>query len=315
MSEQLKEKLQGCVYSVFTPYDENEALDFEALERYLTHLYNTGARKFYVMAYNSRYAQLSNDEIFELNAFVTRTVKGLHPENIAIVGDPIHCTTKVSTEFARHAKDIGADLISLLVQEKYYSDDQILDHFAEVGRDSGQALLIHEMVFMSGFDGSQMHWPRSLFAGLPKIPEIMALKEDAKVFETTCAALELEPRIRVIISGRKSALMQYKDHGAKAYLNGISSLDARIGETFWKAFEDGDKKTTDFILEKLEAPFFDVVPAKYGWHRVNKALLQAAGLMHRRDRMPLNHLSDEEFKLVEEVYPELKSALEELVGG
>ena len=45
-----------------------------------------------------------------------------------------------------------------------------------------------------------------------------------------------------------------------------------------------------------------------GWHRTNKALIQAAGLMHRRDRMPLKHLSDEEFVIIHNVYVQIRQA-------
>ena len=315
MYDDIKERLVGCVSSVFTPFEESGRVDYEALLKYLTHLYNTGARKFYVMAYNSRYAQLSFEEIMELNAFVTREMKRLDPQNIVVVGDPIHCTTEVSTEFARHAKDIGADLISLLFQEKYYADDQVLDHFAQVGRDSGMGLLIHEMVMMSGFDASQMQWPDTLFEGLTKIPEVAALKEDAKTFEITCAALALEPRVRIVISGSKAALMQYREHGARAYLNGISMLDARIGEKFWAAFEARDEDTTRFIIDEIEAPFFAGSIPKYGWHRVNKAFLQAAGFFHRRDLMPLKTISDEEFQDVLQDYEQIKPAVDKLLSS
>ncbi len=312
MFEDIKEKLQGCVYTIFTPFDERENVDYQALDRYLEHIYRTGGRKFYAMAYNSRYSQLTHPEILELNAFCIRKVKDLDPQNVVIVGDPIHCSTKETIEFSRHAKEEGADLMSLLVREKYFSDDQILDHFAEVGREAGIGILVHEMPFLSGMDGKQMHWPLSLFNSLPKVPEIVALKEDAKDFETTCLALKLEPRIRVVIAGRKSSFMQYRPHGARAYLNGISMLDARIGETFWAAYEDNDQETIKTILDKIEGPFFDNCAAKYGWHRTNKALLQAAGFMHRRDRMPLKHLSGEDYAVVEAVYNDVKLACAEL---
>ncbi|HAO26200.1 MULTISPECIES: dihydrodipicolinate synthase family protein [unclassified Methylophaga] len=311
MYEHLKQGLEGCVYTVFTPFDEQENIDYESLERYLNHLYIGGARKFYVMAYNSRYSQLKHSEIMELNEFCIKLLKRLDPENIVVVGDPIHCSTKESTEFAVHAKETGADLISLIVREKYFNDEQILDHFAEVGRNSNMPILVHEMPFLSGYDGTQMHWPHSLFRKLPSIPEIVALKEDAKDFETTCLALELEPRIRVVIAGRKSTLMQYKPFGAKSYLNGISMLDARIGEAFWQAWKNDDQKTIDFILNQLEAPFFDQCASKYGWHRTNKALLQAAGFMHRRDRMPLKHLNDTEYQEVVTVHNQVDKAIQD----
>lgn len=311
MYEQLKQGLEGCVYTVFTPFDTEENIDYESLERYLTHLYKGGARKFYVMAYNSRYSQLKHSEIMALNEFCIKLLKRMDTDNLVVVGDPIHCSTEESTEFSRHAKDTGADLISLIVREKYFNDEQILEHFAMVGRDSNMPILVHEMPFLSGYDGTQMHWPHSLFKKLPTIPEIVALKEDAKDFETTCLALELEPRIRVVIAGRKSTLMQYKPHGAMSYLNGISMLDARVGEAFWKAWKEDDTKTIEFILNELEAPFFESCAAKYGWHRTNKALLQAAGFMHRRDRMPLKHLSDDEYQEVMTIHQQVDQAIKE----
>ena len=308
MFDELKSRLFGCFYTIFTPFAVDESIDYESLEKYLTTLYRQGARRFYAMAYNSRYSQLTHPEIRELNEFCIRTVKKLDRDNIVIVGDPIHCSTRETIEFTTHAKDAGADLVSLIIREKYFDDEQILDHYAEVGRKTGMAILVHEMPFLSGYDGTQMHWPESLMKKLPQIPEIIALKEDAKNFEITRSALELEPRIRVLIAGRKSSFMQYRPFGARAYLNGISIIDAGIGELFWKAYEGADDGTIRFILDKLEAPFFDRCVAKYGWHRTNKALLQAAGFMHRRDRMPLKHLSDADYALVETTWGEIEQA-------
>ena len=308
MFNDLKDKLHGCFYTIFTPFSEDESVDYQSLEKYLSTLYLQGARRFYAMAYNSRYSQLKHSEIMELNEFCIRFLKKLDPQNIVIVGDPIHCSTRETIEFTQHAKDTGADLVSLIVREKYFTDDQILDHFAQVGKATNMAILVHEMPFLSGKGGTQMHWPKSLMMSLPKIPQIVALKEDAKDFEVTKTALELEPRIRVIIAGIKKSFLQYKPYGARAYLNGISIIDARIGETFWKAYEENDEETIQFILRELEAPFFELCVAKYGWHRTNKALIQAAGLMHRRDRMPLKHLSDEEFVLIQNVYAQIRQA-------
>ena len=91
-------------------------------------------------------------------------------------------------------------------------------------------------------------------------------------------------------------------------INAIS--EERINRT--KNWYGLPRKTIDFILNRIEAPFFDRCVAKYGWHRTNKALLETAGLMRRHDRMPLKHLSAGEFMLVEEVYQEIQMSIEEL---
>jgi 4-hydroxy-tetrahydrodipicolinate synthase len=308
MYKELKESLTGCFYTIFTPFREDNNIDFESLERYINMLYRQGARKFYTMAYNSRYSQLNDDEIKNLNEFCIKTVKKLNNKNIVIVGDPIHGSTINSMEFAQHAKDMGADLISLIFREKYFDDEQILEHFSHIGQSCQFPILVHEMPFLSGADGKQMHWPKSLLSKLPQIPQIIALKEDAHDFELTKLALQLEPEIRVIIAGTKSSLMQYKHLGVQAYLNGISIINAKIGEQFWQAFEINDTNTMSFIINDLEKPFFDLIVKKYGWHRSNKALLQAADIMHRRDRLPLKHLSDDNFTEVLDVYKEIEKS-------
>ena len=78
MYDDLKDRLTGCFYTIFTPFLENENIDYENLEKYLTVLYKQGARKFYAMAYNSRYSQLNDKEILELNEFCIKTVKRLN---------------------------------------------------------------------------------------------------------------------------------------------------------------------------------------------------------------------------------------------
>lgn len=296
-------RLEGPIYTIFTPFDDRFEIDYRALESYLETLYAQGARRFYAMAYNSRYSQLSDHEIMDLNGFCATKLKQMDSTNIVIVGDPIHCSTEVSIEFAKHARDNGADMISLIMREKYFSDAQVLEHFSSVGRKADFPILVHEMPFLSGFDGTQMHWPISLLQALPQVPEIVALKEDAKDPDITRAALRLQPDISVVIAGGgKAALQGYLADGARSWLNGISIIDASIAEHFWSACKNGEEEHQRFVIEKLEKPFFEGVVRKYGWHRTNKALLQAAGMMHRRDRMPLPHLADDEFEEVAKVY-------------
>nr|WP_277603586.1 dihydrodipicolinate synthase family protein [Bowmanella dokdonensis] len=301
--------MDGPWYTIFTGFTETEEIDYEAVGNYLTKLYQQGAKRFYAMAYNSRYSQMTHQEIKELNAFCIRHLKQLNKDNIVIVGDPIHCSTRESLEFTLHAKECGADLISLLVREKHFTDEQILEHYQYIGEKSQFPLLVHEMPFLSGYDGTQMHWPMSLLERLPEVPYIAAIKEDAKDFDITRKVLELEPQIKVIIAGGgKKTFRKYMSHGARAWLNGISIIDAGIAEIFWEACQKDDEEVINFVIQQLEEPFFSGVVKKYGWHRTNKALLQAANLMHRRDRMPLKHLSDSEYAEVVDVYGRISLA-------
>ena len=73
------------------------------------------------------------------------------------------------------------------------------------------------------------------------IKERILEKERSKNFEITRAALTLEPRIRVIIAGRKSSFMQYRQFGARGYLEeyGVQSdLPDSIGGLFYGGTAD-----------------------------------------------------------------------------
>ena len=70
--ENLKKRIKGPVFSVITPFDKDGNIDFQSLNLYLERVYTSGGRIFYVMAYNSRYSELSWDEIKQLNHFLPK---------------------------------------------------------------------------------------------------------------------------------------------------------------------------------------------------------------------------------------------------
>ncbi|HIF04412.1 MAG TPA: hypothetical protein EYQ80_03100, partial [Candidatus Poseidoniales archaeon] len=100
--KKLQNKIKGPVFSIITPFNEDESIDFKSLENYIQTIHDAKGNIFYVMGYNSRYSQLSWDEIKTINKFVTKKVKELNSNHIVIVADPLHCSTKVSIEFAKH---------------------------------------------------------------------------------------------------------------------------------------------------------------------------------------------------------------------
>ena len=73
----MKHLQPGPVFSIVTPFKQNLEIDFEALEKYIVNAYNSGATQFYVMGYNSRFHELSWNEIKELNNFAIKIVKDL----------------------------------------------------------------------------------------------------------------------------------------------------------------------------------------------------------------------------------------------
>jgi 4-hydroxy-tetrahydrodipicolinate synthase len=312
--DELRTRIRGPVYSILTPFREDEEVDWDSLGSYIDLIYERGGRIFYAMAYNSRYSQLTDLEIRNLNEFVIKQVKAKDSENICIVGDPIHCSTNTTIEFAQHAEEAGADLISLLFREKLFSQEQVVAHFQRVSDATDIGLLVHEMPFLSGLNGQPTNWPLSLLDRVADIPSVIAIKEDAKDDQYTREVLSAVcDRMAVIISGGgKRQWLRFKDAGAGAWLNGIGVFEPALARRFWTAYQTDDQDLVDRIVQEIEVPFFERCVARYGWHLAVKSALEARGVMSRRERMPMMALSDVEHEDVVGVIRSLP--IDELAG-
>ena len=56
--KKLQNRIKGPVFSIMTPFLEDESIDFDSLENYLQTIHDAGGYIFYVIGYNSRYSQL-----------------------------------------------------------------------------------------------------------------------------------------------------------------------------------------------------------------------------------------------------------------
>ena len=304
---EIKNTLTGPIFTVFTPFSVDGEINYEQMEKYLFYLYSNKVRCYYVMPYNSRYSQLREDEIFQVNDFVIKTLKNLDKENFIIVSDCIHGPTTLSAEYGYKAFDSGTDMFASIVREKYFSDRQIFSHFDFLSQKLEMPLLVHEMPFISGYDARNFKWPLSLLERLKDIEHIVAIKEDAKDLEYGKQVIEtLEPDVRVIFAGKKRLINDLYNFGLKSYLNGTSIVNPDIAFLFWKSLEKNDKAMIESIFLKIEDPFWDKIVSQFGWHRSNKAILEAAGLMDRFDRLPMEHLDENDFQIVRDFFEKYK---------
>ena len=255
------------------------------------------------MAFNTRYLLMTNQEIMDINQFIIEKVKSLDDNNIVIVGDPLNCSTKTSIKFAKHARDNGADVISLIYRAYLFFDEHVYNHYkavADAVPDIG--ILFHEMPFMKGIpqhqDGS---WSMGLLNKLADIPSVVAMKEDAKDDEYTRSIVDLiSDRVAIVVSG--NGLQQWSKVSDKcaAWLPGIGNLWPKKELEFYEAHLKGDKEKCDQIIEKIEKPFF-WVKDNLSWHLGIKSALKILGIMERYERMPYQPLNEKQHKMVEEV--------------
>jgi 4-hydroxy-tetrahydrodipicolinate synthase len=311
---QTQNRLKGPVFSVITPFTKNGEIDYPSLKNYLKYLYFKGARNFYVMAYNSRLTLLNEKEIINLNLFCIKQVKKLNKENIIICGEPYHCSTEQSIKYVNYFKKKGADIVSLIFGEKYYSDNQLYEHFKKIHNKTNCFLLLHQQLLENGLSSNPNYilYPLELLIKISKLSRFIAMKEDAKNdFYTKKICKKISNKITIITSGGgKKQWLKAAKHGCTTWLSGWSNLNPKIAIDFYKYYKLKDKKKMNMIIKNIENPLSEI-KNQYGWHLTIKALLELNKNFKRYERSPLKEIDKNEMKKCKKVFQLIKKKIKD----
>ena len=292
--------LKGPVYSIVTPFKQNKEIDFKKLFSYLDKAYESGARQFFSMAFNTRYPQLRHEEILAINISIIKHLKSKFDDTTVIVGDPVMCPSEESRRFARLYSDLGVDFVSILFSERFYSNQQVIDHFEYICDDLGTNVLIHEMPLQSGLGGPDLMWPLDLIDKLLDINEICAIKEDAKDDKYTNALSEIvKERGSIVLSGGgKRRWLNIGEKACQSYLNGLGVAYPEYSNFFWETYHKGEIIEAKNIANLIEPLFFDTCVSKFGWHVSIRAALFRRGFCELVERFPMTCLDKSNLEYV-----------------
>jgi dihydrodipicolinate synthase/N-acetylneuraminate lyase len=305
---QIKNKIIGPIFSIITPFTKKEGIDYLNLEKYIKYMFFRGARCFFVMTYNSRLSLLDEKEIINLNLFVIKVVKSLDQNNIIICAEPYHTSTKKSIEYINIFHKHGADIVSVIFGEKFYSNDQVLSHFKKINDNTNSFLLLHQQPFENGISSKPpiINYNLDLLKKISKLKNFVAMKEDAKDKELTKnISSQLNKDIVIITSGGgKRQWLEASKYGCQSWLSGISNLDPLIAIDFYDLYKQNKKKRYMEIIKKIEDIFFEIKDV-HGWHLTIKGMLELHGIYKRYERLPLKPANKNDLSKIKKVYIKL----------
>mgnify|MGYP001359894862 CR=1 FL=1 len=311
-SSKLKKKLKGPIFSIITPFNKKGEIDYYVLEKYLNYLYFKGARNFYVMVYNSRLSLLTEKEIKEINLFCIKQVKKLNKENLIICAEPYHCSTEQSIKFVNLFKKKGADIVSLIFGEKFYSDDQLFNHFNKIHKKNNYYLLLHQQILENGISSNPnfVYYSLKVLKRISGLKKFIAMKEDAKSeIYTKKICKKIASKMTIITSGGgKRQWLKAAKHGCKSWLSGVSNLNPKIAIDFYKFYKSKDKARIKIIITNIEDPFIKI-KNKYGWHLTIKAFLELNKNFKRYERSPLKELNKKDMLKCKKIFDQIKKQI------
>ena len=308
----IQKALKGPIFSIITPFKKSEKIDYLSLKNYIKFMYFRGARNFYVMVYNSRLSLLTEKEIQKLNVFCIKQVKKLNKKNIIICAEPYHCSTEQSIEYVNYYKKNGADIVSLIFGEKYYSDYQLYNHFKRIHDNSKCFLLLHQQILENGLSNNPNYvfYSLDLLEKISKLTRFIAMKEDAKNDNyTKKICKKISNKMTIITSGGgKRQWLKATKYGCTSWLSGVSNLNPKIAADFYNLYKSKKNHDMFSIIKNIEDPSFEI-KKQYGWHLTIKAFLEINKNFKRYERSPLKEINNHKLKKCKVVFRKIKEKI------
>jgi len=165
-------KWTGVYPAVLTPFTENGEIDYDMFAKNTEAQIAAGVHGIIIAGSLGDAAVLDTEEKFELLTFARQLVAGRIPVVLNIAEN----TTKNAVNFARKAKELGADGLMLLPPMRYKADDrEVVTYFKAVAQATDLPILIYN---------NPVDYPvlvsLDMFGELQDCPTIQAVKESTR---------------------------------------------------------------------------------------------------------------------------------------
>ena len=200
--------------------------------------------------------------------------------------------TRIEVEFAREARDMGADLLMVLPPNWGGSAlvETLVDHYRTVAAE------IPTMIVTAAFAGIQEQGLEVLRILVEAEPRVVALKDDlVGEFARRVGSL-CHPAWAIISGGQKQNHLDMHPYGCDGYMSSFLHFNPRIAQRYWRAITANDMAGAAEVIERFDRPFMDRILALPGGFDAGiHATFEAAGLAGRWRRSPYYTLSDAEY--------------------
>ena len=148
MKKEIKE-LKGTFVVMVTPFDENQNVNFKAMEENIEWYIEKGAYGLIPLGSTGEMASLTEKERYKIAEFVVKVTKNRVPICIGTTAE----TTAKTLEYTQHAEKIGADAV-LILPPYYYNpiQEEIIYHYETISDAVSIPIMIYNNPGASGVD-------------------------------------------------------------------------------------------------------------------------------------------------------------------
>jgi len=288
--DEARVRLSGPFASLRIPFCKDGAIDLDGLRNHMDFSIEAGAKSLVLTYGDSLFSVMTDDEIAEVTSVVARHAAG---RALVVAADGAWWTGK-AVDFARYARDVGADMLMLMPPDWADSctPQTMAEHYAAVARHI--PVMIVTNVFI----------PRGTTFGLETLKRTLELSENVlAVKDDMCGefarkmSLLLYDRVVILSGGQKQNHLNLLPYGCDGYLSTFIAFKPGVTHAYWKAVESNDMAAARDVIAKYDMPYFDYVTSlRGGFDAGFHGALELFGIAERWRRSPYVSLNDEEME-------------------
>jgi 4-hydroxy-tetrahydrodipicolinate synthase len=297
--QELRGLLTGPVMSVHTPFTRDGAIDYGSLRGLVERGIEAGSTTMLLTYGDSLFSLLTDDEVAAVTRVVAEQTAG---RAVVVAADRIWWTGK-TVEFARYAREVGADVLMVLPPDWAGSctADSFVAHYAAV------AVEIPVMVVTNAFSRSQAMGLEVLRRLRDDVPGVIAIKDDLVGVFARKMAILLRGHWSIISGGQKQNHFDLIHYGCDGYLSTFVTFAPHVTQAYWQAVQTEDWVEAARIIREYDMPYFDyVLDVIGGFDAALHGTFEHFGLSQRWRRPPYHSLTDEQMEQLSQLFLDLK---------
>jgi 4-hydroxy-tetrahydrodipicolinate synthase len=287
--EEVRHALTGPIMSLNTPFFANGEIDYQSIRQIIDFTIDAGSKTIILTSGDSLYTLLTDTEVAELTKVVVAQTAG---RAMVVAADRIWWTGK-DVEFAKYAREVGADMLMVLPPDWASSctEDTLVAHYAAVAEHM-------PVMVVTNFLGQRPLAPslEVLRRLRDEVDGIYAVKDDICGEFGRRLGLLVHDRWAVFASGTKREVLNNVPYGCDGYMSCFILFKPEVAHAFWDAVQANNLPQIRKIIADYDIPMWDELFASFpgSFDAVIHGILELNGLAQRWRRKPYYSLNDRE---------------------
>jgi 4-hydroxy-tetrahydrodipicolinate synthase len=282
-------RFEGILPAVTTPFDETDQIDVGALKANVEAMLEAGVHGFVATGTMGEAAGLSREERRTVVRAVVEQTGGRGP----VVAGVSSGSARQSLEYARDAKEAGADAIMSLPPLGYRADpDEVIAFFTELAT-IGLPIMAYNNPEASGVDMP----PTMIVRIAQEVESVVAIKECSGDARRLAALLNADAGLEILVGGDDWALEGFCA-GATGWVTGVGVVAPREVVELYDHCKAGELDAARAVYRRiLPIARFDMTPKLVQYFKAAQAAVGYTGGPTRAPRLPLNETEQAELEV------------------